>query len=669
MGNPTLCVVLATNQKYAFACGTMAINVLRQVKNVDTIIIYCDSLTELTRHALNNLDARIKLIQENMETVKGEFAFIDQLTLSLYFFKRYSYLSAIKFRIFKLLEEFDKVMLLDTDMLLLDSLDDILNNSNSNIIWRDDNTSIQCKLIRYGWKNYNEDIIRDYMQYPTPNAGFIVLNKNFDYNEAYELGKRFCERACKYHPVSIDETTFGYVVAKMKLDVLRVNRRIYNVFPCDFGPEAKLLHFLGSYKPWNNRLIQYGMPQWLTYYKEFAHKVNIESKEVKIFDNYGSIITNAGYAAAFANLLSDIIVPTGWCVQKDLQTNKIKMFFDSCIYINLGFDSSKQNITVSICINKYLVKTVDRLEAMLINVISKKLKMKFTEHNEYCIVVNDKINRVDFPRFFVNVMQQCNELFAKIESSSPVVGAKIGYLRTYFDKYVALKDGFLYQDEDRASICNISCLRIEGFVALRSKNGLYVKQISEAGQVTMDNYPHLFPVKSETEFLIITNMNKYLSARNDKYDSIMAVQNCQDWEKFVWFSAYSGDAGDVPVKKSLSENNVFVLKTFFNKHLAFKNGRLCQLAGPDDENVINCMINAGTICLRVNSGKYICAIYNSGRALLAENPHFFYTKKLFANIKIVAGNGYLSARNDESGSVTIVPHGLDWENFILEPVA
>lgn len=284
-------IAIFVNSDYVFALGTLIINLKQINTKYDNLIAYSYDLTEEDKKFIMDLEPRCKFINYTYDDFVKEFNIKKLSNLSQSFIKRYSHLSYIKLKILELLDSFKCVLLVDLDVLIMDSIDELFD-LKCNIAWRNGNTFKQkfCPADVRMNKKFNE--IKEFKEInditPTPNGGLVIVNDNFNYQKAYTDGKFFLAAYIDFFSAGIDELTFGFLCHKNNLNLLSLNSNIYNSFPQFYTNESKIIHFFGaSLKPWTNPFIQALFPEWMNNYKIFIDKTGKTYPDVQIFNNLG----------------------------------------------------------------------------------------------------------------------------------------------------------------------------------------------------------------------------------------------------------------------------------------------------------------------------------------------------------------------------------------------
>ena len=300
-------VMLVANKNFMFALGTFMINLSHYV-SYDRILIYHEDLSAEDESALEKIDHRVTFIKYDINSFADEFQ-IDRASIqSLRYVKRFTILTAVKFKIFHHLDDYSTVLFFDLDMLLTDRIDELIEQ-DFNIAWKDDRQTIRYKLNRGG---FSDEKIRDIGMYDiydkatTPNGGFFIVKRNFDYHAAYNVCTDFIKRFFLVHPVSLIELAFGYMQYILGLKIHNVDGRIYNVFPPNITSSSKLLHFICDFKPWDSTMVQYVFRDWIKNYHQYVRLTGRESEHVVFYENIHQFLLSDHYQKKWNHLLNDI---------------------------------------------------------------------------------------------------------------------------------------------------------------------------------------------------------------------------------------------------------------------------------------------------------------------------------------------------------------------------
>lgn len=281
-------IMLFADKKYFFALCTFIINIKQYIK-YDCIVVYHTDLNEEDQIIAKKFEKNINFIKYDYKDFAEEFGSNEDTVKSIQSIKDYS-LSMLRFKIFKHLREFKMVILLELDMLLRGDLSELFDK-DYNIAWKADNVSISGKLQAFGYsieKMKELGMYEIYSKATTPNAGFIIVKDNFDYELAYAKAYEFFKKYFFEHPYLMGELNFGYIRYILNLKLYEVDPTVYNAFPHLITTKSKLIHFFRNTKPWDNDYIQFIFNDWVRNYIKYTEVSQQKSDRVTIFENIGS---------------------------------------------------------------------------------------------------------------------------------------------------------------------------------------------------------------------------------------------------------------------------------------------------------------------------------------------------------------------------------------------
>ena len=256
---PKIAVYLFSDDKTMFALGNMVLQ-LKNYKFIDTILLYIESDNPCLIEKLSKLDNRIRFVDFSKDNI------IDRLNFDINanaFIKKYGLTLFTRFFILNFLNEFDSIVILDSDLLIQRSFLDCIDFDYP-IIYRPAGSI----------SRFISDFPDNYLY---PAGGFIVLNKILlKYDVKVDS---FFDFLNKYPNVPhIDEVVFGLISQKYNLIPKILDDR-YNCNPSnDIASEAAIIHGVSIFKFWTNPVTNYLYPDWNYYNKlwnDFCDKNNL----------------------------------------------------------------------------------------------------------------------------------------------------------------------------------------------------------------------------------------------------------------------------------------------------------------------------------------------------------------------------------------------------------
>lgn len=523
-------IVLNTNGKYLFACGTMIINIIDKIKDFDNIIVYYSDIEEAKIQWLRKIDKRIICEEVTLEKLNKDFYGNEKIIENSTFVKRYTHLPFAKIKMFTLLDKYRQIIFFDLDMLILDNLDGLLSDENSNMIWRSDNQTIFDKISRHT-KQYEKIIeLELYKKITTPNGGLIILNRNFDYHEAFKIGKKFIKTSLTYHPYLIDELTFGYVASKLELKVNNVNGLIYNTFPNYLTSASKLPHFLGNYKPWLSEAVQLIFPQWGRYYKKYSEITQQKNNDIKVYENTYKLILGDKYYNTWLSLLNSFDFPESLKIDPDINKQILEIIYNDSLKYYLKCHFLFNSINIYMDIEKKFISNIDETLHHINSLLGIYKNLKFENLPEYFRL---SFGECPFHEVATKFNIFYNETFAirVYLDNINITKFKQVSIKSHFNKYLYLNDLSLKQTDNKDLANNLQIYLDSKKIFIKlADNDCFVKSINRQGKICLSEKINFFNCFIENDKLMIRINNNYLSARND--GSISLVPHCKEWECF-----------------------------------------------------------------------------------------------------------------------------------------
>lgn len=523
-------IVLNTNGKYLFACGTLIINIIDKIKDFDNIIVYYCDIEDNNIKPVKKIDRRIICEKVSLENLNKDFYGSEKVIENSTFVKRYTHLPFAKIKMFSLLDEYSQVTFFDLDMLILDSLEDLLSDSKSNIIWRNDNQTIFDKISRHTKQNNKIKELDLYKKISTPNGGLIILNRNFDYKEAFKIGKEFIKTSLACHPFLIDELAFGYIAYKLSLKVNNVNGRYYNTFPNYLTSLSRLPHFLGSYKPWLSETVQLIFPQWGAYYKKYSELTGYKQDDIKIYDNTCKLILGEKYYNTWLSLLNSCDFPKPLKVNPDINKHILEIAYNNSLKYYIKCHFLFNSLTTYLDIEKKYINNIEEAISQINILLNTFKNLKFENLPEYLRLSIGDCPFHEASSKFSLFYKQTFAIRAYLENIN-ISNFKQVLLKTHFNKYLYLNGLSLRQTEDENLAENLQIYLYSNKIFIKlSDNDVFIKNISHEGKIFLSDKIYYLNCATEHDKLSIIINNNYLSARND--GSISLMPHCKEWEFF-----------------------------------------------------------------------------------------------------------------------------------------
>lgn len=531
-------IILLTNSKYIFACGTFIMNIIEAIPNFDNIIIYYDDLTSEEKDKLLGLDERIRLELYSLDEFINEFG-LDRIKYTKSsFYKRFTHLATSKIRLFSLLNEYKQIIFFDTDMLLRDDLSELLNQTEYDIIWAKYNT-VSGILSFCGYdisKLPDNEFYRELSLIPVPNGGFFIANDNFDPKYMIERGRDFLKLCFDNgYPCLFDEVSIGYGVYKENLKVLSVNLSYYNTYSLYATTSSKLIHFFGFNKPWASFAEQAVFNDWLDYFNKFKNIYGESFPIVKEFPNIGWFISRDIAMEMFLSLINQVALGRNIKYFIDLNSKSIYIIYNNFFFFKIYYRDLPGVLVVELYIDKIVSKFYKDADSKWRDFIKSSKNGKELTRDSYYIFNYGQISNHSYSMQFQQIYESTATLreLSILHPNNKYI--KRGKLKTYFKYYVGF-DGFrLIQTSNLDEALEV--LLWDDIIAFKLPGeDRYIQYISELGIPEIGEKREYFKVIYKNDKIAIKICAQHLSARNDAEHSIKTVPQCLDWEYYEFIS-------------------------------------------------------------------------------------------------------------------------------------
>ncbi len=255
MKKKKLTYMLAVTQDYVFAAGNIVLSLIKQrpEKDFDITIFYddmlpCDKKIFTDTGICTLIEYKVsKEFEKKIRTNCPKFN--DEN-----FAKHFSFLKFAKFEIFSLLDKYENAVWLDADIAIQDDPYDIINYPPF-AITEDRGWTVQ--------NNFTAPIPGyDMEKSGVCSAVFLVTDKLPDYQKMKDWCYKKAEKLCP-HFKNIDQGIFNILLQEFKIEYQLLPLDDYQCFTDrDEGSFAKIAHFGGKAKVWNNTEMISSFPEW-----------------------------------------------------------------------------------------------------------------------------------------------------------------------------------------------------------------------------------------------------------------------------------------------------------------------------------------------------------------------------------------------------------------------
>lgn len=242
----------------------------------DEAIVYYTSLNENEKSALNEI-MPCRFVEYKCPVSKRFF--------KLKQFKNFTALMFARYEMFNYLDEFDRIVWLDTDVLIQQDLDELVKMADATGF-----AMLQECVEDYSYSCGNINLsnflkpLDDYrMDTELYSSGTIVLSKKLINFEKYT---NWCYKKTEEYAKKLffpDQAIFNILIQEFKINVKTISNSKYCCYPA-LGKDcsnAAIIHSWGCRKFWNNWYLHLKYPQWFNAYKKWLKRID-SNDEIEI---------------------------------------------------------------------------------------------------------------------------------------------------------------------------------------------------------------------------------------------------------------------------------------------------------------------------------------------------------------------------------------------------
>jgi len=245
-------------------------NILLQLKNTneglfDEAIIYYKTISEKDKKTLNSI-MPCKFVEFKHNFTKN--------ILGLENFKKFSELMFARYNMFNYLDEYETITWLDTDIVIKDKLDDLIEKSKITGMVANFETPEDCSFnkVDYVQTCFNTPIrIYDMNKY-NMSSGLIVISDKI--KSEIDYTKWLYEKTYEYADLLIlpDQGILNIFIQEFNINVTPAGEKgaycFYPSYKRD-SSNAIIIHAWGSRKFWNNQYLMQTYPEWKSCYDKW----------------------------------------------------------------------------------------------------------------------------------------------------------------------------------------------------------------------------------------------------------------------------------------------------------------------------------------------------------------------------------------------------------------
>lgn len=525
-------IILVTNSKMLFACGTIIMNIIEVMPEFDNIIVIYDDLSPEEAESLAKLDDRVKLIKYTVDDFCKEFALDKAKYINSWAYNRFTHLNTSKIRLFKYLSEYKQIIFLDTDILLKDDLGELLSQTEYDIIGTQVNT-ITGVFAFTGYdisKLPDNEFYRELRSIPIYNGGFFIANDNFDVPSFFEKGRAFLKLCFdRNYTGLLEEPSIGFAAYKFKLKVKSTDYN-YNIPPQACNTSAKLIHFYGPYKPWWSPTAQMVFPDWLKYYKKFNSISGVSSPMVTEFSDIGWFMRREYFMCHFIPIINQVTLSNNIKTAMDFNSNSLYLIYNNLLYFKLELSILQESVSCALYVDKVIKSFNKDADEKWTDAISAFPHGKDISKENDLIFVFNRVRENTFPVHFKEIYNKIAPIRELCDSRPPSSLAKRGKLQTFLKTWLGYDGVRLVQTTNVDEALEVL---LWGDIAAFKLPGedRYIRFIAESGLVELGEKAELFKALHDKDKIAIEIRHQYLSARNDQ-KSVIIASKCSESERF-----------------------------------------------------------------------------------------------------------------------------------------
>lgn len=401
-------IVFIVDRKYRFALASTIINLQKTNKNnYDAIVVYYDGFTANDIALFSNLEPKIRFIEYNYQMWEKDHTPVKS-DLAKSFLARYSHLAWSKYKIIELLQDYQKILFLDLDILIKDDISDIFNIDG--VAWRNGDSFHK----KFNIKNRNVDfpeLTNIPNDFPSPNGGLLYLTDCIDCQSNLQDAKDFLIRFIDHFKAGLDELVLAWIVYKNKLPLTRLNPQHYNAFPQMYRHDTKVIHFMGKEKPWNSEIMQTIFPEWLANYKESQEIIGTFPNDFVVEHSFpGKFITKKLNEQRWFKFLTDIEInfPSNLKLIYKLENEWLILKYQQDLYYEFKFNQYADGFLTGLWIRDKEILTNLELKEKVRNLTAKNKNYHLLEDHRgmYLYTDKDNIQKISgiFEEFYKNTI-------------------------------------------------------------------------------------------------------------------------------------------------------------------------------------------------------------------------------------------------------------------------
>lgn len=266
-------IVFSVSNLYSRQLGVSIINLQKTNPDLyDNIVVVEYNLSDEDKKFLKKIEPKVIFVKYTPEDFCKDFNITPSDNIHPIYHKEHACVQLGKHVIFRLLKDFDKILLLEVDMIINGDISELFVKPGCGFVnyYNFDDYAKYPKLcVDYSSIGFDKNLTKN--MYAT-NGGLFYVDRTIDYKKALSLSldlkKKyiFSTKESKSHnnPGGIDELCLSYVIHYLTSNVRYFNYRVYNSLINKYGMRDNVLivHAFYNYKPWTNYQVFEYFPLW-----------------------------------------------------------------------------------------------------------------------------------------------------------------------------------------------------------------------------------------------------------------------------------------------------------------------------------------------------------------------------------------------------------------------
>lgn len=401
-------IIFCLNKSYVFALLT-TMNILKnQYKHCyDDIVIYYDDLDSADINNITAIEPKVQFVQYTLNDFINEHQINNKTIRFENFIKKFTHLSLIKYKFIEQLKNYNKILYLDLDTVIIKDFSDIFAIQNG-IAWR-----TEAKFYNKFSAHANFDKIPELNNipktHPAPNAGIFYAVNDIDVEAFLKAGNNLISCYAGDFGSVLDECSLSYAAYKCNAKITELDGTKYNVLPTVVNDNSKIVHYMGTNKIWNNEELQYCFPIWIENYR----KLNLNSDKVIDYGDFGKIYQKKFYQEKWINILSQMNILSKYQhlnINFDsINTNKLELKINDAIYYEI--ESLRNRYKINFCIKDNFIKNNNNIRNAIIEISNNNENIfKILDgNNGIYLLMSNSFEEAKIPLYLDYVIKLTNE--------------------------------------------------------------------------------------------------------------------------------------------------------------------------------------------------------------------------------------------------------------------